>query len=574
MRSMLSPIAFTLCLALAGPADIPADPARLAKTEKFLTSSALEGRFTGSPGLIKAQAYIVKEVKGLGLQPYKGSYEFEYALSLNRKLGPANSFRVTDASGKSLTLSPGTQFSPLGNSAQLKPVTGKLAWLGYGLAESYEGLDVKGRIVVCFRGPVDAKSKGSNQSKIRLAKDKGAVGIVFVGPYPGSALEISSTASAQGVPRGVDFVAVSLHQKAARAVLGTDLAQLAARKPALLEASASIQTDLQPNETTSKDIVAVLPGTDPKLSYETIIIGAHLDHLGYAETGSLSGNELIHPGADDNASGSATILEMARMLAKTHANRRTIIFQWYSGEELGLLGSEAWAKANTKALSRTHVMLNLDMVGRLRKGELTLFATNSSESMDGLTKVIEQPDLKLIKVPTSPSNSDHYSFFRRKVPCLFATTGLHEEYHTERDVFSTINIPGMATVANSLVRFVRAADAIDAQMTFNPNMSTQDSGRRPREGSGRRIRTGFIPDMAGTGPGMLISGTVGGSPAEKAGIKEGDRLMKFGDMDVKDVEDLANVLSKLEAGKTYDIIVIRDGKELHLKITPEAAPGS
>ncbi|MBL8087428.1 MAG: M28 family peptidase [Chthonomonas sp.] len=565
-------VLITLAL-VSAPSVSDVSQRHIERTLDAIATEPMHGRMTLSKGLGDAQAFIEREVRSMGLQPYRGSYRHTYELTAGYKIGPGNEVNLN---GQTLKIE--SDFVPLANSAQDKKVTGELVWAGLGMVNDsrndYANLDVKGKIVVVFRGTPAEGPRSGNAQKARLALDRGAIGIVFLGPQIGGALELPKLVSGQGLGRASGLVGIAIHQKFARALLGKSYAdELKDPKPRVLPATLSMTTHTEPNRGKATNVIAVLPGTDPKLQYESIIVGAHLDHLGYAETGSLSGMEQIHFGADDNASGSAGILEIARYFATHRTNRRTLIFQWYSGEELGLLGSEAWAKDNVKALSRTHLMVNLDMIGRLRNGELTVFGADTSPSLRGLLSAMERPGIKLIPVGQSPGNSDQYSFSRRGVPVLFANTGLHQEYHTHKDTIATLNIPGMVTVCESVIGVIKAADALNEQLKFSPTGNVQPN-QRSGERTGRRVRTGFIPDMSGSGPGLLITGTINGSPAALAGIKAGDRLLKFDGKPVNDVEDLQAVLSTAKPGVPVKLVILRDGAEIEVTITPTEAPNA
>jgi len=328
---------------------------------------------------------------------------------------------------------------------------------------------------------------------------------------------------------------------------------------------------LEANRGLSRNVIGVLPGNDPKLKDEYIVIGGHFDHIGLGETGSRTGADHIHFGADDNASGTAGVLTLAEYFANTKSNRRTIIFQLYSGEELGLVGSRAWVRDNPEKVSKIHMMLNLDMIGRLRDGALTAFCVDSAPQFSTLLDSIQVEGLKFSKVMSSPGNSDHAAFIAARVPSLFLHTGLHAEYHTENDHTETLNYPGMASVIEGARLIVEGVDQIDEKLTF----SARPTGGRPAAAGDpsatRRVRVGFIPDMAGSDErGLRITGATPGSPAEVAGIRAGDILISFGGKAIKTVEDLQDALTSARAGTEVNVIVIRGGEQLTLKLTPTA----
>ena len=537
----------------------------------YLASEKLEGRFTGSRGERKSADYIADQVRRAGLKPLVGnSYFHDFPLTAGRAMGLKNRLKLSTSGGKSFDLRPGHDFVPLFGSVTPKPVEAEVVWVGGGVVNAskndYGDVDVKGKIVLALRGPE------SNSAKARTATERGAIGIVFIGPQADGSLDLPRIVSSQGLGRNARLAGAAVTARWAESLTGAKFADLANLKAKPLGVTMTLETDLVPNRLMGRNVIAILPGTDPNLSQQYIIFGAHHDHLGYAETGSRTGAEKMHLGADDNGSGSAAILSIARYFAASKQNRRPIIFQWYSGEELGLLGSADWAKNHPEILKRTTLMINLDMVGRVREGKLSVFGSEITKEMPEMIKSIQVSGLKLDASPSVPPNSDHASFTARMVPAVHAFSGLHPEYHTESDTLETINWEGIVQSARAMAALGLAADRLDFPMIFRkPPAGRPDMGSTRPTNTARRVRTGFMPDMSGTGPGMLIQGTIAGSPAEKAGIKAGDRLIRVGNQEVKSVDDLQQVLTTAQPGVPVKVVVLRDGKEIELTMTPEAA---
>ncbi|MBS1704577.1 MAG: M28 family peptidase [Armatimonadetes bacterium] len=555
-------------------------PIEVGRHLRFFASPAQEGRLTLSDGFLRSAEYVESEMRKSGIKPFDKSYLHTYEITVNRRLGPNNKLIITTKSGKQLGLTAGKDYMPLANTSE-NPAKGELVYVGFGYQSDarndFSGQDLTGKIAVMLRETPPGANPVANAIKAENARKAGAVGVLFVGPYGKSPLDIARTSSRQGLVRNSGIPGASVAGKFLNDLTGFDVdkamsGDLSFNGPT--GAKAEMALDLEPNTGKGINIVGVIPGNDPALKNQYIVLGGHLDHLGYGEVGSTSGTEEIHNGADDNASGASTVLALGEYFAKTRSNRRSILIQLYSGEEIGLVGSAAWVRDHPAAVAKIHLMVNLDMVGRLREGKLTVFGSNSAAELTGILGGVKIPGLNVLSNPDVPGNSDHASFVRAGVPSLFGFTGLHTQYHNEGDTIDTINFDGMALTAQAVAQIVRAADAYDYQFYFRKSkMTSGDADNRPtNEGRTRRVRTGFIPDMsAATSDGMLIQGVVGNSPAEKAGVKAGDKLVKFGEIVIKGIDDLQEALQKAEPGKPTTIVVIRDGKRVELQITPEAA---
>lgn len=545
-----------------------------------LTSKEFAGRMTLTHGNDLAADYLVHEFSRFGLKPLETDFKFPFEASVAKKTGYDNLAIFQPKAGRGIKLKVGDDFVPLLNSSTNSAVTGSLVYAGEGVVKQgrndYSNIDAKGKIVLILRsGKRDDGSPMTIADKSRAALAQGAIGLIVMGPQEIGLRELPNIRTAQGLANSASsLVGIGLHRKYANQLLGLSY-EVLMRTPGPsrnLDFTATIRASFQPNKGTSNCVVGVLPGNDPKLKDEYIIFGAHFDHLGEGEVGSRSGSEKIHFGADDNASGSTALLLLAEHYAKLKSNRRTLIFQLYSGEEIGLVGSEAWAAAHPAILQKTTVMVNMDMVGRLRKEELSVFGSESSEEMPKLLDAVNVPGVKLVRSAMIPGNSDHASFTKRNVPAIAPFTGFHDEYHTENDLIGTINMEGIALVARAVSQFVDAADALPNKMTFR-NAPVAAGSQGSQSGRGRRVRTGMRPSMTDSGPGLLIESVGAGSPAEKGGIKAGDRLVELNGSPINDIEDLQEVLVNLEPGKTVKAIVTRDGKRIELTITVEAAQG-
>jgi hypothetical protein len=302
------------------------------------------------------------------------------------------------------------------------------------------------------------------------------------------------------------------------------------------------------------NVVAVLPGRDPRLQHEAIVVGAHYDHLGRGgQPGlSLDRGDAVHHGADDNASGTAVMLALARAFATMGGAPRTLVFVAFSGEELGLFGSKHYSKNPAWPLERTILMLNLDMVGRLRHERLFVGGVDSGTGLRGLLAEAARGlplSLELRGDPWSPS--DHTTFYRAGLPVLFFFTGIHADYHRPTDTWDKINESGLATVFTLATRVISAVSTVDPPPQY-VKLET------PTE---YRVFFGIVPEFAEVRPGVRVRDVRPGSPADRSGVRTGDLIVKFAGVDVKTLEDLTLALRTRRAGDRIDVVFVRDGRE-------------
>ena len=365
--------------------------------------------------------------------------------------------------------------------------------------------------------------------------------------------------------------------------------------------AAPVQPTREPVTLTGANVIGILEGSDPVLKNEAIVIGAHYDHLGRGGSGSLAQREGgIHHGADDNASGVAGIIELARTFtAQRPKPRRTIVFIAFSGEEEGLLGSDYYVNHPVVPIANTIAMINLDMIGRLKNRNLiiggvgtaqewrsmietanlwqgmTVTAAGSTTQGNGLPVVVAANGRPIVTNDSSKSfvltlnddgfgPSDHASFYKKQIPVLFFWTGTHEDYHKPSDTADKINYDGETMVLGMIGRIVRALDANDKRPTYAVAKS-ESTGR-----TGFRVYLGTIPNYADTNEGLLLDGVRDDSPAAKAGLKAGDRVVKLAGRNVRNIEDYTAALGEMKAGQEYEIEIVRGTERLKLKLTPAA----
>ncbi|MFQ5732812.1 MAG: M20/M25/M40 family metallo-hydrolase [Planctomycetaceae bacterium] len=331
----------------------------------------------------------------------------------------------------------------------------------------------------------------------------------------------------------------------------------------LAGAKARGEASLSPIENDVKNVIGVLEGEGP-LADETIVIGAHYDHVGYGRYGSRTPGA-VHNGADDNASGTAALIELARRLAAREKKLpRRIVFIAFTAEELGLIGSKKYAEKPVFPLKKTIAMLNMDMVGRLRAGKLTVFCVGSSPVWAPLLKKHAGNPFKLSLRKEIFPRSDHASFARQKVPAIHFFTNTHSDYHRPTDDWQKVNYEGIADVVHMLEKVTLELASTKERPKFTkPPAPPRSKKRRPS----RWPYFGSRPDYAKEVEGLYIEGATKGSPADKAGLKKADIIVRFGRFKIGSVEDYANALSSYKAGDTVDITVKRNGKTVVLKAT-------
>ena len=312
----------------------------------------------------------------------------------------------------------------------------------------------------------------------------------------------------------------------------------------------SLDLRLRREEAQVPNVVAVIPGRDAKLRKEFIVLGAHMDHLGMGERHSMGGAEargLVHPGADDNASGTAMIVELARELKKARP-RRSILLLHFAGEEEGLLGSQYWVQHPTHPLESVKFMLNFDMVGRLdaKAPKLMMGGLGAPKTaLEDAQKFVPKGFAVSVDVGASVGGSDHMSFSQAKIPTFFFFTGIHGEYHRPTDTADLINFPGMVQLAafgKAVALDLANADTLPA---FDP-----ETAKIPMKGDGgpMRIAFGTIPDYADNAKGFRINGVSKGSTAETIGLQTGDILIQFGDKPLKSIYDFMAALGAFKPG--------------------------
>jgi hypothetical protein len=336
-----------------------------------------------------------------------------------------------------------------------------------------------------------------------------------------------------------------------------------------------------PNAKTAYNVVGILEGRDPVLKNEAIVIGAHYDHLGKGGQGSLAANSTdIHFGADDNASGTAAIIELARRFAADKSNKRTIVFIAFSGEEDGLFGSKNYVINPSFPLEKTVAMINLDMIGRLNEKKLTIGGVGTASEWKSLIEETEVEATLMTDVMLGWTRfkfqlnddgfgpSDHSSFYAKNIPVLFFFTGTHLDYHKPSDTPNKINYDGERQIIDFVTRLTKAIDQNPKRPTYTVAKSATPQGTR----MGFSISLGTIPTYADSTDGMLLDGVRENSPAAKAGLKAGDKVVKLAGKDVKNVYDYTAIMGEMKPDVEYEVVIVRGDETVTLKVTPAKRP--
>jgi hypothetical protein len=311
---------------------------------------------------------------------------------------------------------------------------------------------------------------------------------------------------------------------------------------------------------TGRNVIAVLEGADPLLRREAIIIGAHYDHLGRGGFGSLAADSgAIHNGADDNASGVAALLRVAERLVAGERPARSVVFSAFTGEELGLLGSADFVASAPIPAQRMRAMLNMDMVGRLGRGPLIVNGVGTAKEWRALLeRAAAEAGVALALTGDGYGPSDHTSFYLRDIPVLHFFTNVHGDYHKPSDDWQGIDAAGIEKVAHIVARVAGGLAQAGGTITL-----VRGAGTRPQDQArGYGAYLGSIPDFTPVERGVLLSGVSQGSPAEAAGMRAGDVILRLGDHDVADLQGLTDALRAHAPGDVVDVTVRRASEDL------------
>ena len=581
---------------IAWAADI--DPAAYQTHVRYLASDALKGRATGSPELEKAAQYIQQQFASFGVKPIPGKgYQQEFQANIGARLNSNNQLRTT-LSDRLNTFDANKGFIPFAFSATGTGAPAAVVFAGYGITaaeqkyDDYAGLDVKDKYVLILRHEPqenDPKSPFNGReitqhatfaNKAVNAKMHGARGVILVNDafnHPGERDALLSFGQSSGPANaGVFFVQVSASTaetwlkasgKDLRSLVDAIDKDLKPQSFALTNLTASLTVNIQHESKTVHNVIAYLPGkTD-----EYVIVGAHYDHLGLGDEHSLAPSQIgqIHHGADDNASGTAGVIELARWFSKQPQQQRGILFMTFAGEELGLLGSAYYASHPSLPLEKAVTMLNMDMIGRIREGKIYVNGTGTGSTLDAVVAGIKLPSiLKLdLSESTGYGGSDHISFTAKQVPVIFFFSGLHGDYHKPSDTSDKIDSRTAAALVGYVGDIATALMAAPARPVFQRVAEKSDphSGAAPVT-SGYGPNFGSVPDFDEPPKGVRFADVRQGTPADKAGLRPGDILISFDGKEISNLYDFTYALQAHKPGDEVLVQVLRGSQTIEAKV--------
>ncbi|HEX4608214.1 MAG TPA: M28 family peptidase [Urbifossiella sp.] len=612
----LAVVLFFAAPAVAQPLSADAAAVGRMRTDLFfLAGPECEGRGVGTAGLDRAAGHVAASFTAAGL---KTSFQPFTMNAFPEVEGPSALAFVSG--GKTLAVEYKTDFVPTGYSSGGKLTAGAV-FVGHGVTapnlkyDDYAGVDVKGKWVIVVRRTPRPAEKGEKRFdttvpagedspyaalrvKLDTAVEHKAAGVIFVSD-PETAGEADRLLSFDDhkytdVPARLPV----LHLKRAaasrvlQAALGKTLAQLEAEndrdlKPVSAELpgwTGEADVGVVRKEIAVKNVVGVLEGSGP-LADETVVIGAHYDHLGYGSgplsQGGATAQGKLHYGADDNASGTTGLLELARRIGAMKDRRgRRLVFVAFTGEERGLFGSKYYCDHPVVPLDKTAAMVNLDMIGRLRPGpgdwlglttkpRMVVYGTGTGDTFARTVEAGESRyGLRIIKIPGGIGRSDHESFYRKRVPVLFLFTGLHDEYHRPTDTPESIDVPGMATVVGLCEDLVVDLSSALARPRYQEQAGGFEDPLNPAPRMGG-VRLGVRPDYGYMGgDGMRIEGVTGGGAAQRAGLRDGDVIVEIAGVPVRSVQGYMAAMGTRRAGQEFELVILRGGKRVPLRVTP------
>lgn len=603
-----------------------------------LAAPEMEGRGPGTAGLDKARDLLIARFEAAGLGPVVQSPgEANTALAQGNDRGYTQPFTIdlgAQAREQSLTVKLGDrdlhdaagEFNAMGFSGD-GSFNGPLVFAGYGIVDearkydSYRGAGerVKGAVVVVFRyEPMDDQGRSAWASggtsmgpwseaatltaKAKWAAERGAAALLVVNPLSqdpagGGAGSLRSTETTVGAAQPIPVLHITtgvfkrwlaaigaegeatLREYERRANTGDGPVDAAQGVGVLQGLTAQGRVEIERPQTTVHNVVGVLPGAGD-LAGQVVVIGAHYDHLGYGEVGSLlpagERGRVIHAGADDNASGTAALVMLAERFAQrvkqggSPASRRTLLFVAFSGEERGLLGSSHMVKNLGElglAGDRIVAMVNMDMIGRLEGDQLMVPGVSSGDRwVELLRRAAAGSGLKLqMDDKRIPGASDHLIFQMQRIPAVAFFTGVHADYHKPSDTAEKINAPGAVRVIGVVEALVRL---LWTQPT-PPAFTGQAMSGHALAGAGHGSFLGVVPDYQSLhgSEGVLLSGAVPGSPAEQAGLQQGDRIVRWNDRRIENIYTLTEVIAASKPGDTVKLGVKRGEQLLELTAT-------
>ncbi len=570
----------------------------------FLASDQLQGRGVGTPGIELAASYIEKQFADIGLEPAgeDGTFRQTFEMTLHRTLQPSTNLAFSGIPGGFHLFK---DFVPLNFSSD-ESFSGDVVFCGYGIVakdrdrDDFVHADIKGKVALMLRGePADwADDNGQAtphallRNKVYNAKDRGAVAVLFVNKTPVEGEEDklidfeAKGAMAFGIPafhvrRPLIDQIVFGSGKGKLSTLQDRLDDGGYASGGLKDINASGQAVFKKESTPTSNIAGLLRGQGPQAD-ELVVIGAHYDHLGVKrpmmrrfKAGKLvreKSEPQIHNGADDNASGVSGLIEIARMFASGSKPRRSVLFVAFTAEESGLHGSKHYMAQPAHPASNTIAMLNMDMIGRMPKGskKLQVFGVNSGDDfLEIMQPIADDLRLKIAPTPDAGGRSDHAPFVRNKIPAMHFFSGQHSDYHKPSDDADKINSRAGAKVTKLVYGTAAKLANQDTRPAFQAvKASTLVAGSTPTY----RVVMGLAPGYGDDGKrGMPVEAVNAEGPADEAGMKAGDRIIRIGERPIANIYDYMAATRANNPGDSVDVVILRNGKEVTLTVKLSAA---
>ena len=537
---------------------VPPTAAALGESVKTLTAPEMEGRGSGTAGGDRAARQVADWLAAAGLRPGgdQGSYLQTFVLETLSRPGPACSLELVGPAPRRLDA--GREWIAHGGSLAGE-VSGEVIFVGYGAEipdakyDDYAGVDVRGRIALALDGapPHLGSARVSRLDKLIAAKRRGAIALLIAGaelPTPEKTSVDVGLVSGAVTREAADAILAPVGRSTADATN----ALAGARGPVSLATGtrARLRVEKVTHEVRAANVVGIVPGADPALASEAVVIGAHYDHLGRVDG-------VVYPGADDNASGTAVVVGLARAFAAAGGSGRTLVFALFGGEELGLIGSRHYVNQPVVPLDRTVAMVNFDMVGRLQARPLNISGVDSGSRLRALAAEAAHLEGAALEIHGSPYGpSDHSQFYPAGVPVLFFYTGGHSDYHQPGDSADKIDADGMARVAAIGIRVVERL-ATESRPVY---AQVARPTRRPSGGAPSGALLGVVGLPRPGNDGLRLSSVMPGTAAERAGLRQGDVIVRFAGISIDGFEELRTLIRDRRPGDTVSVLYLRDGE--------------
>ena len=585
MKRIFFFVIFALLSAFGFSQKTPVTAKDLHEYVQFLASDSLKGRKPGTAEINVAATYIRDHFKadGLKLLGEDGFQWFEIVTDVKLTEKNALSFPGFDATIKK-------NFIPLsfsGSGTVIAPVV----FAGYGFDlnldslkwSDYKGIDVKGRWVMVFRSDPELDNSDSKfipfsdvRSKVLTAKDLGAAGMLLITPNGQEKEDKLMPLVVENNEVTARIPVLSITRELADKILKNSGITVDSLEHTIVTAKApkSFETGVIVNGTVevvqkrekTANVMALLEGNDPVLKDEYLVVGGHYDHLGFGGPGSgsrMPDTNAVHNGADDNASGTAMVMELAKRLSSKKGKlKRSIIFVAFSSEEIGLIGSKYFVDHPPVEFKKIKTMFNFDMVGRFdkEKNSISISGTGTSVEADSLLKPLETKlPFTVVHSPDGYGPSDHASFYSSNIPVFYFNTGVHMDYHTPFDDTEKLDFNAEKKVGDYASDIILTVDNLPKALTFKESGKKQNAGRSGRQ---LKVTLGIMPDFAGAEKkGLRIDGVTKDGPADKGGMKKGDIITGINGMSVGDIYEYMARLKKLKHGMTVNVELIREGKK-------------